>query len=92
MSFNPGETTRIIVTRARARVVRDWRSRLKDWSTWGIGIALGWETLSAIWGEYIPPDIRALVTKTALTFAAIGKFIHQGHVPGIPADREGGKP
>lgn len=83
--FDPNLTQRI---KAKVRIVPDWRTRLKDYSSWGIGIALFWETvIVAIWGEYIPPDVRAIVTKVSLTFAAIGKFVIQGNVPGMNPDQ-----
>lgn len=77
MTFDPNKT---IAARVRRRIVPSWKSRLKDYSTWGIAIALFWETIViGIWGEYIPPDVRAIGLKVALTFAAVGKFIKQGH-------------
>lgn len=83
-TFNPDLTQRI-KARARKRIVRDWRTRLLDYSTWGISIALLCELVLPIWGDLIPPDIRSFVTKAALTFAAVGKFVVQGNVPGLPA-------
>lgn len=90
--FDPNLTQRVAAA-AKARIVPDWRTRLKDYSSWGIAIALLWETIiMGIWGEYIPPDVRAIVTKVSLTFAAVGKFIIQGNVPGLPQDQPAGKP
>lgn len=87
MTFDPDITQRVAVA-VRRRVVKDWRSRLRDFSTWGIFAALAWETMRGIWGDYIPRDVADIVTKLALTFAAVGKFIHQGHIPGLPAEEE----
>lgn len=84
MTFDPNLTQRV-KAKARARIVRDWRTRLLDYSTWGISIALLCELVLPIWGDLIPHEIRSVITKTALTFAAIGKFVVQGNVPGLPA-------
>lgn len=81
-TFDPNLTQRV-KAKARARIVRDWRTRLLDYSTWGISIALLCELVLPIWGDLIPPDIRSNITKIALTFAAIGKFVVQGNVPGL---------
>lgn len=83
-TFDPNLTQRV-KAKARARFVRDWRTRLLDYSTWGISIALLCELVLPIWGDLIPPDVRSMITKTALTFAAVGKFVVQGNVPGLPA-------
>ena len=50
-----------------------------------VSIALLCELVLPIWGDLIPHEIRSVITKTALTFAAIGKFVVQGNVPGLPA-------
>lgn len=83
MSFDPGQTTRILVAKAKRRVIpRDqWKSRASDWSAIMLAAVAAWQGLQAL----IPPEVWALLpaqAKWAVPFAFgvlgwVAKFIKQ---------------
>ena len=96
MVFNPNVTQRI-VTRAKRRIVRDWRSRLRDFSTISLGLVTvlgpamvsGWNLMPEKWQAAVPQQAILIVVGvyTALgAWGAIGKFIIQGPLPEEKAD------
>lgn len=84
MSFDPNITQRI-VTRARRRIVKDWRSRMRDYST--ICLAAGtaavpvWAGLPADIRAHLPVDYVAWVIGALNAFGLAGKFLIQGPLP-----------
>ena len=86
MTFNPN-----LITRARSRIVKDWRTRLRDFST--ISLALG----TALQGAWLifPEDLKtSLPSKwisyglaAILLWGLVGKFIVQGD-PAQPSQGE----
>ena len=92
--FNPNLTQRL-AAKARRRVVKDWRSRLRDFST--IALALG----SALQGAWLifPSDLKATwppaVTQgvgyglaAVLLWGLVGKFVVQGPPADPPPPKE----
>ena len=57
MTFDPNKT---ISARVRRRIVKDWRSRLSDWSTIALGLSAGivatWMTFPADWLAFLPVE------------------------------------
>jgi len=80
MTFNPSVTQRITAA-AKRRVIKDWRSRLKDYSTislaFSTAVAAAWSALPADWLAFLPVAwvARAIGVITALGLA--GKFLVQ---------------
>ena len=83
MTFNPNLTQRIVAG-AKRRVIPNWKSRLRDYSTVALAALTG---IGAIWVA-IPEDIKATfgpsvaawIGKLMLALAAwgtVGKFIQQ---------------
>jgi hypothetical protein len=79
--FNPTLTQRIL-HKAKRRVVKDWKSRIKDFSTISLGLGTA---LQGAWLVF-PEDLKAgLPAKTIgyvlgaiLVWGLAGKFIIQG--------------
>ena len=82
--FNPSISQRILL-KAKKKVVKDWRSRLRDFST--ISLALG----TALQGAWLifPADLKATWSPSVtqgvgyglgiiLAWGLIGKFVVQG--------------
>lgn len=84
MTFNPNVTQRIIL-KARQRIIKDWRSRLKDYST--IALAAGtaavpmWAGLPADIRAHLPVDYVAWCIGALNAFGLAGKFLIQGALP-----------
>ena len=81
MTFDPNRT---ISARIRRRVVKDWRSRLKDWSTIMLGLSAGivatWMTFPADWLAFLPVEWVAKGTGALSALGLVAKFIVQGEV------------
>ncbi len=86
MTFDPSKT---IAARVRRRVVKDWRSRLRDYSTWALGlitalssaVLAAWALMPAEWKAGIPQDVVLWIGGGYLAlgaFGGVGKFIQQG--------------
>jgi hypothetical protein len=79
MTFDPNKT---ISARVRRRIVKDWRSRLRDWST--IALALGaaivaaWIALPEDLKAHLPTDWVARVVGGLNALGLAGKFVIQG--------------
>ena len=78
MTFDANKT---ISARIRRRVIKDWRSRLRDYSTislaFSTAVAAAWSALPADWVAALPVAwvARAIGVITALGLA--GKFLTQ---------------
>lgn len=82
--FNPLETTRVIVRKARKRVVRNWRSRINDYSTRALAactvLPIAWQHVPQDWKDVVPPEIllNAIYCISAIAFTGlVGKFVTQ---------------
>lgn len=79
MTFDPAKT---ISARVRRRIVRDWRSRLSDYSTLALGIGAAivaaWIALPDDLKAHLPVDWVARVVGGLNAFGLAGKFIRQG--------------
>ena len=79
MTFDPNKT---ISARVRSRIVKDWRSRLRDWST--IALALGaaivaaWIAMPEDLKAHLPVDWVARVVGALNALGLAGKFVIQG--------------
>ena len=87
MTFNPNLTQRITAA-AKRRVIKDWRSRLRDYSTWALGlitalssaVLAAWALMPAEWKAGIPQDVVLWIGGGYLAlgaFGGIGKFLVQ---------------
>lgn len=87
MTFNPNLTQRI-VAKAKGRIIPNWRSRLKDYSTIALGLvttlassmAVAWVGMPDAWKEEIPKDLILYVACAYMViggFGGIGKFLTQ---------------
>ena len=78
MTFDPNKT----IARMRCRVVPDWRSRLRDWSTIALGLSAGivatWMTFPADWLAFLPVEWVAKGTGILSALGLVAKFIVQG--------------
>lgn len=79
MTFDPNKT----IARMRRRVVPDWRSRLRDWSTIALGLSAGivatWMTFPADWLQHLPTAWVAKGTGILSVVGLVSKFIVQGN-------------
>lgn len=79
MTFDPNKT---IVARVRRRIIPNWKSRLKDYST--ISLAAGtaavpiWAGLPADIRSNLPVDYVAWAIGSLNAFGLAGKFLVQG--------------
>jgi purine-cytosine permease-like protein len=84
MTFEPNLTQRMQAA-VKRRVVHDWRSRLKDYSTIALAMSAAivalWSTLPADWLQHLPTAWVARGTGILSMLGLVGKFVHQGHVP-----------
>ena len=84
MTFEPNLTQRII-TSAKSRVIPNWRSRLRDYST--IALALGaatvaaWTALPGDLKAHLPTEYVAWLVGALNAFGLGGKFLVQGPPP-----------
>ena len=78
MTFDPNKT---ISARVRRRIVKDWRSRLSDYSTLALAVSAAtialWSTLPQDWLQYLPTEWVARATGVVSLFGLAGKFIRQ---------------
>lgn len=90
MSFEPTISQRIML-KAKRRVVKDWRQRLRDFST--VALALG-TALQGAWLVF-PEDLKASLPSRWVSYALgailvwglVGKFVVQGPpAPEPPAE------
>ncbi len=83
MTFDANATQRLKAA-VKRRVVRDWRSRLKDWSTIMLGLSAGivatWMTFPADWLAFLPVEYVAKGTGVLSALGLVAKFIVQGPV------------
>lgn len=81
MSFDPTQTTRIIVAKAKRRIVKDWRSRLGDYSTkalaLGTAAAAAWVALPGDLKGHLPSEAVAWVIGALNAYGLVGKFVIQ---------------
>lgn len=79
MTFDPNKT---IAARVKRRIVKDWRSRLRDYSTIALAVSAAtialWSTLPADWLQYLPTEWVARATGVVSLFGLLGKFVKQG--------------
>ena len=79
MTFDPNKT---IAARVKRRIVKDWRSRLSDYSTIALAVSAAtialWSTLPADWLQYLPTEWVARATGVVSLFGLLGKFVKQG--------------
>jgi hypothetical protein len=89
--FDPGLTQRI-VTKAKARIVPNWRSRLRDYSTIALGavtalstaMLAAWAVMPTEWKAALPANAMLYLGSAYLAIGAwggIGKFITQAPKP-----------
>lgn len=84
MTFEPSATQRIIL-KAKRRIIPQWRSRLKDYST--IALALGtaavpvWAGLPNDLRAHLPVEYVAWAIGALNAFGLGGKFLLQGPLP-----------
>ena len=80
MTFDPSQT---ISARVKRRIVKDWRSRLRDWSTIALGLSAGivatWMTFPADWLQHLPTAWVAKGTGILSVVGLVSKFIVQGN-------------
>ncbi len=85
MTFDPNKT---ISARVRRRIVKDWRSRLSDWSTIALGLSAGivatWMTFPADFLAFLPVEWVAKSTGALSALGLVAKFIVQGPVKENP--------
>mgnify|MGYP003451967559 FL=1 len=85
MTFDPNKT---ISARVRRRIVKDWRSRLSDWSTIALGLSAGivatWMTFPADFLAFLPVEWVAKGTGALSALGLVAKFIVQGPVKENP--------
>jgi hypothetical protein len=78
MTFDPSKT---ISARVRRRIVRDWRSRLRDYSTIALGagaaIVAAWIALPEDLKAHLPVDIVAQIVGGLSALGLAGKFVVQ---------------
>jgi hypothetical protein len=78
MTFDPSKT---ISARVRRRIVRDWRSRLRDYSTIALGagaaIVAAWITFPEDLKAHLPVDIVAQIVGGLNALGLAGKFVVQ---------------
>jgi hypothetical protein len=78
MTFDPSKT---ISARVRQRIVRDWRSRLRDYSTLALGagaaIVAAWIALPEDLKAHLPVDIVAQIVGGLNALGLAGKFVVQ---------------
>lgn len=85
MTFDPNKT---IAARMKRRIVKDWRSRLSDWSTIALGLSAGiagtWVAFPADWLAFLPVEWVAKGTGALSAAGLVAKFIVQGPVKDKP--------
>jgi len=78
MTFDPSKT---ISARVKRRIVRDWRSRLRDYSTIALGagaaIVAAWIALPEDLKAHLPVDIVAQIVGGLNALGLAGKFVVQ---------------
>ena len=88
MTFDPNTTQRIAAA-VKSKIIPDWRSRLRDYSTWALGLVTvlsssvlaAWTFMPAEWKAGIPQDVVLWIGGGYLAlgaFGGIGKFVVQG--------------
>lgn len=79
MATNPEPTT--LVAKAKRRLVRNWRSRLSDYSTIALALSAGivgiWATFPADWLQHLPTAWVARATGVISLIGLAGKFVQQ---------------
>lgn len=80
MTFDPLQT---ISARVKRRIVPNWKSRLRDWSTIALGLSAGivatWMTFPADWLQHLPTAWVAKGTGILSVVGLVSKFIVQGN-------------
>lgn len=81
MTFDPNKT---IAARVKRRIVPNWRSRMRDWSTIALGlsaaIATTWMAFPAGWLAFLPVEWVAKGTGALSAAGLLAKFIIQGPI------------
>jgi len=81
MTFDPNKT---IAARVKRRIVPNWRSRMRDWSTIALGlsaaIATTWMAFPADWLAFLPVEWVAKGTGALSAAGLLAKFIIQGPI------------
>lgn len=79
MTFDPSQT---ISARVKRRIVKDWRSRLRDYSTislaFSTAVAVSWSALPSDWLAYLPVEWVARTIGAITALGLLGKFVSQG--------------
>jgi hypothetical protein len=87
MTFEPNLTQRI-VAKAKRRVIPNWKTRLKDYSTIALGLTTmvssamlaAWAVIPLEWKAALPKDAILYLASVYMvlgTFGGIGKFLTQ---------------
>jgi hypothetical protein len=80
MTFDPNMTQRMKAA-VKRRVVKDWRSRLRDYSTIALGagaaIVAAWIALPEDLKAHLPVDIVAQIVGGLNALGLAGKFVVQ---------------
>lgn len=78
--MNPNATQRFMAA-TRRRVVKDWKSRMSDYSTIALALSAGivatWSTLPADWLQFLPTAWVAKGTGLLSLAGLVGKFVNQ---------------
>ena len=76
MTFDPNKT---IAARVKRRIVPNWKSRLRDYSTIFVSAGFIWEVIvKPAYGADLPAVLVAELTKALFVLAGMSKFIRQG--------------
>lgn len=82
MTFDPNKT---IVARVKRRIVPNWRSRVRDWSTimlaLSAAVATTWATFPAEWLKFLPVEWVAKGVGMLSAIGLVSKFVIQGPLP-----------
>lgn len=80
MTYNPNATQRIAAA-VRRRVIPNWRSRLRDYSTislaFSTAVAAAWSALPADWLAFLPVAWVARCIGVITALGLCGKFLTQ---------------
>lgn len=78
MKFDPMETTRHVVRRAKKRVIPNWQSRINDYSTRALAactvLPVAWQQIPDDWKSLIPAPVLLNVVYILSAIAAAGLF------------------
>lgn len=70
-----------ITAAVQRRIVRNWRSRITDYSTVALAVSAAtvalWSSLPADWLAHLPTAWVARITGVVSLFGLLGKFVQQ---------------